>query len=129
MEFLIGLAVAFVKALVSSAGTAAGSKLVEAAFPKFEASGQQAVLRRLEVSPTAADESYAQQILLQQMNNDPMFAQQTQLVLQTAAPQFLIFAERVSEYARKNPDVAKSMAAADKMNFFRPPVDWPKFEL
>jgi hypothetical protein len=129
MEFLIGLAFAFVKALVASAGTAAGSKLVEAAFPKFEASGQQAVLQRLAVAPTAADESYAQKILFQHMKNDPIFKQQTQLVLQTAAPQFLTFAERVSEYARKNPDFAKSVAAMDKMSFFEPPVDWPKFEL
>lgn len=132
MEFLLGLAVAFVKALAASAGTAAGSKLVEAVFPKFEASNQQAVLTRLRVAPTAADETKAHQVLFQYMRDDPMFRQQTQVVLQTVAPQFLTFAEQLAESLRKNPDLAEALAAGraetDKMPV-TPIIEWPKFKL
>jgi hypothetical protein len=74
MPYLIALASMFIKALVTSAGSAAGAKLIEAVTPKFHATGAAAVIAASPSGPPPPEaRQQFQRVLIGGIADDPAF--------------------------------------------------------
>ena len=74
MPYLIALASMFIKALVTSAGSAAGAKLIEVITPKFHASGASAVIAANPSGPPPPEaRGQFQKVLIGGLVQDPAF--------------------------------------------------------
>jgi hypothetical protein len=114
--FLLGLASLFIKALVSSAGSALGQKAVEIAVTRFQVAGEPE-LAAVGVPRTPTEQVRAQRIVVEGLDQDEQFRREVHETVRAMVPAADAAIESAANEFRREPELATKVIRGE-VNLF-----------